>query len=114
MYLDERKEMAFTVKVFFTPSRWLDSLEQLVEVSVRCVVSRNDRTKAVRIDLASALCPLPREFSTPKLEGGVKNLRWAFREALRSAVERHLGRPVSQVAWDRVDWMKSDAAEGGP
>ena len=91
---------AIIVTVLYTPSPWLASMKELVEVPVRCVVSKahgNAIIAAKRVDLATPQHQLP----TSAVAG---ESRHHFRNALRTALEDHLGCKVTRIPYDRIDW----------
>ena len=106
-------ETAFTVTVLYAPSPWLLSRGELVELPVQCLVSNG--YQGIRVDLARPLCSLPADLLQPVslLKGSkVSKLRSAFKLALQSAMEKHLGCAV-RLSHDRIDWGGGDGTGNG-
>ena len=93
----------------FARSPWLPSPEHVIEVPVRCLISTKFRP--IKVDLVTPLCPLPEELLKPHSSTEGERQRRAFRVALRSAVENHLGVRVSDVENDRIEWEIGDGMQ---
>ena len=91
-----------TVTLFHAASAWLQPHDaELLELRIKCVMSKNSYTQQARVDLATVIWPTDSDKGPDSLELADRR---GFLSALRSALEASLGRKCAAVQLSRVDF----------
>lgn len=95
---------AFTVTVFYAPSPWLKSLDEVTEIPVKCMGAKT--YLVFRLALATPQGQLPDAYRRLALVSAKERARQsaAFRVALRVAVAAHVGCKVGLIGSELIDW----------